>query len=471
MGSIGKKLSNIKRKFIHSENEISFIVPQKEPMLFNAINMDINNKCNQRCRFCFSSFEDDSINMDLNTFSHMLDVIPFVKDYAGGGYGFYFSCIYEPTIHPQFLEFLEMLPIEAKNKCFFTTNLVRPMDKEFINSMISTNVGLINISIETFDADKFEYITNNKQFDSFKNNLLTLENVINENENLPEFRFITMLLRENKDEIIDLIKYCHNHFPIESHEIRTPYISIYKNMEWNKNQLLSRNEADELIGQINDLGYPVDIDIKSVDDLQILDNEKNTSLENSREPDIYDEVRKKFAMVEDLEFLFLRINPDGTCIDKITNVPEQIDLSDSSKYFKDKLIELYSYKAQVANCPSYDENNIIYSDAFILIDKLAENDVFIELTGWCCPDRKVNTDKLVIRLKGNNGDVHYYYTSTKKRFDADAFKEKEEGWCGGFSTYIEKINLKDNEYTVDFLYKTYSEETVCYSWENGIKLE
>ena len=233
MGSIGKKLSNIKRKFIHSENEISFIVPQKEPMLFNAINMDINNKCNQRCRFCFSSFEDDSINMDLNTFSHMLDVIPFVKDYAGGGYGFYFSCIYEPTIHPQFLEFLEMLPIEAKNKCFFTTNLVRPMDKEFINSMISTNVGLINISIETFDADKFEYITNNKQFDSFKNNLLTLENVINENENLPEFRFITMLLRENKDEIIDLIKYCHNHFPIESHEIRTPYISIYKNMEWN----------------------------------------------------------------------------------------------------------------------------------------------------------------------------------------------------------------------------------------------
>ena len=35
----------------------------------------------------------------------------------------------------------------------------------------------------------------------------------------------------------------------------------------------------------------------------------------------------------------LRINPNGTCIDKITNVPEQIDLSDSSKYFKEKLIE------------------------------------------------------------------------------------------------------------------------------------
>ncbi|MBP3226335.1 MAG: hypothetical protein J6M08_05370, partial [Methanobrevibacter sp.] len=105
-------------------------------------------------------------------------------------------------------------------------------------------------------------------------------------------------------------------------------------MEWNKNQLLSKNEADELIDQINDLGFPVDIDIKSVDDLQILDNEKDDSLASSQEPDMYDKAKKRFAVVEDLEFLFLRINPDGTCIDKITNVPEQIDLSDSSKYFK-----------------------------------------------------------------------------------------------------------------------------------------
>lgn len=471
MTSLGEKLSKIKKKFIKSDNEITFIVPQKEPMLFNAVNMDINNKCNQRCRFCFSSFEDESINMDLNTFTHMLEVIPFVKDYAGGGYGFYFSCIYEPTIHPLFLVFLSMLPEKAKKKCFFTTNLVRPMDKEFIDSMISANVALINISIETFDADKFEYITHNKQFDTFKNNLSILENVIKEQEDLPQLKFITMLLKENSDEIIDLIKYCHTHFPIESHEIRTPYISIYENMEWNKNQLLSKNEADELIKQIKELNFQVDINIKSVDDLQILDNENNDNLSDTGKTDMYGEARKKFDVVEDLEFLFLRINPDGTCIDKITNVPEQIDLSDSTKYFKDKLIKLYSYKSQAAKCSYYDEKNIIKSDAFILVDKLTENDVFIELTGWCCPDRKVNTDKLIIRLTGRQGDTHYYFTSTKKRFDADEFKQKEKGWCGGFSTYIEKANLKEKEYSIDFLYKTYSEETICYSWENGIKLE
>ena len=26
------------------------------------------------------------------------------------------------------------------------------------------------------------------------------------------------------------------------------------------------------------------------------------------------------------------------------------------------------------------------------------------------------------------------------------------------------------EYTVDLLYKTYSEQTVCYTWENGIEV-
>ena len=49
MGSIGKKLSDIK-KLVHSEDKITFIVPQKEPMLFNAIIL-ILTICNQRCRF------------------------------------------------------------------------------------------------------------------------------------------------------------------------------------------------------------------------------------------------------------------------------------------------------------------------------------------------------------------------------------------------------------------------------------
>ena len=58
----------------------------------------------------------------------------------------------------------------------------------------------------------------------------------------------------------------------------------------------------------------------------------------------------------------------------------------------------------------------------------------------------------------------------KKRFDADEYNQKENGWCAGFSTYIGKNNLKEKEYYVDLLFKDYSNKTVCYSLENVIKL-
>ncbi len=264
-------ISQIKDKF-NKNKEKTIIAPEKEIMQFDAVNMDINNTCNQRCRFCFSSFWDKPVNMDVDTFKRMIEVLPLVRDYAGGGYGFYLSCIYEPTINPNFLQCLSLLPEIAKRKCFFTTNLVRPMDEEYIESMISANVGLINISIESLDSDRFEYITQNKKFHHYKNNLGMLEEILKNKEDIPQFRFITMLLEENSDEIIDLIKYCQKHFPIISHEIRTPYISVYDNMKWNESQLMSKDKVDKLTEEIKSLGYPVDMDIKSVDDLEIMDD-------------------------------------------------------------------------------------------------------------------------------------------------------------------------------------------------------
>lgn len=355
-----------------------------------------------------------------------------------------------------------MLPPQAKNKCFFTTNFSRPMDENFIESMLTANIFLINISIETFNPKRFEYITQSKQFDYFKNNLSLLEKVINNiNVDLPQIRFITLLLNENKDEIINLIKYSYAHFPLKSYEIRTPFISAYKNIGWVKKQLLEKNESDELIFKIKELNYPTDI---------IIETEENQVSTVKKDLDVYEKVQEKFNEVEEAGYLFSRINPDGTYFDKLTINPEPIDLNDSTKYFRDKLIKLYDHKAEVAYCSSYNDNEVIDGDAVIFIDKLSENDVFVELTGWCCPDRKINTSKLIIKLTGKENDIHYFYTSTKKRFDVDEYKQKEKGWCAGFSTYIGKNHLKEKEYFINFLFKDYSSKTICYSMEHIIKL-
>ena len=161
-------ISNVFNKLKNRENnELHIVIPEKQDMIFDAVNIDTNNACNQRCRFCFTDFDENKVNMDIETFKSVLKVLPYVQDDIGGGYGFYFSCIYEPTINPNFLEYLSLLPPIAKNKCFMTTNLARPMSKEFIKKMLSSNIHLINISIESLNENNFEYITQNKKFNTF----------------------------------------------------------------------------------------------------------------------------------------------------------------------------------------------------------------------------------------------------------------------------------------------------------------
>lgn len=462
-------ISKIKSKFNKNQSK-DIIVPQKEKMLYDAVNMDVNNTCNQRCRFCFSPFEDKPHNMDADTFKRMIEILPLVKDFADGGHGFFISCLYEPTINPNFLEFLSLLPESAKDKCFFSTNLARPMDREYIEAMLSANVSYFNISIESLNADCFEYITQNKKFQHFKNNLDLLEDILSKKDNIPNFRFISMLLEENSDEIIDLIEYCHNHFNYFAHDIRTPYIANYDNVEWNKRQLMSKQKVDNLVSEINSLGYPVNLDIKSVDDLEVLDNDDLESNEDYAESDISDGDTNRFQIVEDPEYLFLRINSDGTCVDRVDNVLVSVSKDNPYKFFEDLLYKLYLNRAKSAHCNNYVEDKVINGEAFLLIDKLSKNDAYIEFTGWCCPDREVDINKLIIKLSGNNGDVHYYHASTKKRPDADEFKSKSEGWCGGFTTYIENNDLKDDIYSIDLLYKNNAEETICYNWEYLISI-
>ena len=299
-----------------------------------------------------------------------------------------------------------------------------------------------------------------------------MEEVINEKGNdIPKFRFITILLNENKDEIIDLIEYCHTHFPLESYEVRTPYINFYENMEWNKKQYMSKKETEEIIEKLQSLDFHVDINIDSVNDLEYFYEQKEKNTNDNLEEDIYTEASKRLDAVEDYEYLFLRINPDGTCEDKKTNIKEKIPITKTEDYFKQKLFDLYENKAHAAYCSNYEEKNVIDGESFILMDKITENDAIIELAGWCCPDRKVNINKLIIKLTGSNGDVHYYHTSTQKRPDADAFKEKEEGWCGGFATYIAKSKLKDKNYIVDFLFKDFTGNTISYRWNYSLKIE
>ena len=93
------------------------------------------------------------------------------------------------------------------------------------------------------------------------------------------------------------------------------------------------------------------------------------------------------------------------------------------------------------------------------------------MTGWCCPDRGIISDKLILELCGNKGDKHYYYCSIKERIDVDEFYNKEQGWSVGFTSYFEKSKLKDEEYMLSLLFRNSLNQNIRYEYENILKIK
>jgi len=53
-------ISNVFNKLKNRENnELHIVIPEKQDMIFDAVNIDTNNACNQRCRFCFTDFDEN----------------------------------------------------------------------------------------------------------------------------------------------------------------------------------------------------------------------------------------------------------------------------------------------------------------------------------------------------------------------------------------------------------------------------
>lgn len=55
------------------------MAPDYEELQFDAVNIDTNNTCNLRCRFCFNEFEKKPVYMTENIFRKVLPVISMTR--------------------------------------------------------------------------------------------------------------------------------------------------------------------------------------------------------------------------------------------------------------------------------------------------------------------------------------------------------------------------------------------------------
>lgn len=469
------------------------VSPVYEPMMLDAVNIDINNTCNLRCRFCFNTFDTKPVYMTKEIFEKILPVIKYTRDYSSSGNGVYLSCLYEPTLAPNFPVFLSMLPYEARKKAFFTSNLCRPMKEEQLRAMLDANLHHINISVETFIEERYQEITQTKNFESFFQNIQTLSRLYKEKQReKPYLRYITMILRINCDEITDIVRYCAGTLHATEHELRTPYISTYSNMAWNRGQLMEPETCACIEKSLRELRLPIVTDIHPRTELNApekmaipVSEEEEMELMAVAEEEVESKERPEITaqnktgeaikacsdngenrndtwiparIFEEIdqyvkpEYLFLRFHADGSCTEIVTgNTCRLPEMTDVDAFYKQKIRNLYRNRAKAYRCakkPMLNHANSVSMD--VNFDRMEQNEAGMQVSGWIrFSEQTSEDDVLMLRILGRKKEPFFFWTSAVSRPDVPRNPGQSVLGFISFITPISEERLKLDFLTVN----------------------
>jgi molybdenum cofactor biosynthesis enzyme MoaA len=171
-----------------------------QPVMLNA--MDIVDNCNLRCPFCVYDYSKTFTTnvMDEATIEAALRFLPHVLDS-----NFWFSCLHEPALHPDFQAFLAKVPAEYRRKVFFTTNLAKRMPAEYFAFLADGGFANINISIESLEPTLYERMRKGARQRIFLENWNALIAAIENGKAPPFLRYIVMVYKSNLQEIPSLV--------------------------------------------------------------------------------------------------------------------------------------------------------------------------------------------------------------------------------------------------------------------------
>ena len=173
-----------------------------EPMML--ISMDIVDNCNLRCPFCFYDYSGVRTTnlMDEATVDAALAFLPYVTDG-----NFWFSCVHEPTLHPDLMRFIEKVPRQWRKKVFFTTNLAKRMPDRYFAWLADAGLHHVNISIESMVPELYERMRKGARFRIFKKNWDALIEATAQHTNPTKLRYIAMVYRSNYRELPGLVRF------------------------------------------------------------------------------------------------------------------------------------------------------------------------------------------------------------------------------------------------------------------------
>lgn len=222
-----------------------FLSGEYRPLMLNA--MDIVDNCNLRCPFCVYDYTNvrDTHVMTEETLDAALRFLPFTLDS-----NFWFSCLHEPALNPDFMRFLDKVPQPYRKKVFFTTNLAKRMKPEYFRFLADGGFANINISIESLDEAIYERMRKGARQRIFLENWDQLTKAFAQGAAPPFLRYIVMVYKSNLREIPSLIEHLLEKRRADEIQLRFTFDVPHIPQEFRAAEYVDDADWDWLAGQV-----------------------------------------------------------------------------------------------------------------------------------------------------------------------------------------------------------------------------
>lgn len=171
-------------------------LPENDPVFAN---IEITTKCNFQCKFCArSSIRNNGINMDMDTFRRILDLLPHAYRITIVGLG-------EPLLHPGFIDFIEIAS-SLKRMVGLVTN-ASLLDTSLSKELVSAGLHSIAFSLDTVNQDTASFVRKGTDIEKVIENIRRFIEITDETGPIAKAVF-TALSIENIlyfNELVDIV--------------------------------------------------------------------------------------------------------------------------------------------------------------------------------------------------------------------------------------------------------------------------